>query len=253
MLGFLTSDTEVGLYIAANNLIKAILALVTSLGTVLLPRMSYYIENNEINQVNRLISKSFNVILMLSIPATIGIIILAEQIILIFAGYEYIGAISTMRIISPIIIAIGISNLIGIQILVSFGKERITLLSTIIGAIINFSLNLILIPIMKQNGAALGTLVAEISVMVIQLFYAYSYIKRNVPWKSIATYFIGGILIVIITGIINNVTSSMIIYTILSIILSGVIYFLFLFLAKNELVIEVFNGILMKKKEISKY
>jgi O-antigen/teichoic acid export membrane protein len=44
MLGILTGDKEVGLYTAANKMIRVVLAVVASLGTVLLPRMSYYIE-----------------------------------------------------------------------------------------------------------------------------------------------------------------------------------------------------------------
>ena len=252
MLGFLTSDAEVGLYTAANKMINVILALVTSLGTVLLPRMSYYIETNKIIQVKRLIKKSLDFILMISIPATIGIIMLAHPIIMIFAGPEYLKAVPTIRIISPIIIAIAVSNLIGIQILVSHGKEKITLLSTIVGAVVNFALNLILIPIMKQNGAALGTLLAEISVTLIQLFYAFSYIKGNVPWKSLATYLLGGVLILITTAMINNSTSSMMIYTITSVILSVVVYFVFLYLIKNELVIEISRSIFAKLKRKDK-
>lgn len=249
MLGFLTSDTEVGLYTAANKMIRVILALVTSLGTVLLPRMSYYIETNEMIQVKRLIKKSLNFILMISIPATLGIIILAHPIIRIFAGPEYLEAVPTIRIISPIVIAIALSNLIGIQILVAHGKERITLLSTIVGAVVNFILNLILIPIMKQNGAALATLIAEISVTVTQTFYAYSYIKGNVPWKSLTTYLLGSVLILITTVMINNSTSSMMIYTISSVILSVVIYFGFLYLIKNELILEISRSVFARLKK----
>lgn len=244
MLGFLSDDTAVGLYTAANKMVKVILALITSLGVVLLPRMSYYIENNEEIQINRLISKSLDFVLMISIPATIGIIMLAQPIIRIFAGNEYIGAITTIRIISPIIIAIALSNLIGIQILVSQGKERITLISTIVGAIVNFSLNLLLIPTLKQNGAAIGTLIAEISVMVFQIIFAYSYIKENIRWKSIVSYLLGGSLIILIISAINYFTSMMLIFTALSVFLSIFMYFGFLYLIKNELVFEMTNKLL---------
>lgn len=243
MLGFLTSDAEVGFYTAANKMIKVILALVTSLGIVLLPRMSYYLDNKEASQVKRLIRKSLDFTFMISIPATFGVLVLAKPIIIIFAGREYLEAVSTIRIISPIIIAIAVSNLIGIQVLVSHGKERVTLLSTIFGAIVNFTLNLILIPNMKQNGAALGTLIAEISVTAIQFFYAYSFIKGNMPWKSITTYFFGSILILLVTLFIGITVSNIIICTVLSVVLSVCFYFGFLYTIRNELVIEIINSI----------
>ncbi len=252
MLGLICGDSSVGLYSAANKLVKIILTLVTSLGVVLFPRMSYYIESNEVLQVQKLISNALNFIIMISLPATVGIIMLATPTIQIFAGYEYIEAITTIRIISPIIIAIALSNLIGIQILVSHGKEKITLVSTILGAVINLSLNLILIPILKQNGAAIGTLVAETSVMTFQLFYAYSYIKGNIKLKNIASYFFGSSLIIIVILTLNLLVSNMIIFTSLSVILSVVVYFGFLYFIRNELVYEMSKKALMKLKRKSK-
>jgi O-antigen/teichoic acid export membrane protein len=241
----------VGLYTAANKMIKVILALVTSLGAVLLPRMSYYIELGKKSQINTLIRKSLDFILMISIPATVGIFMLSEQIIIIFSGNMYVNAIPTMKILSPVILAIGLSNLIGVQILISHGKERVTLLSTIIGAVINFSLNLLLIPLLKQNGAAIGTLVAEISVTIVQLIFAYSYIKGNIAWKNIFTYSVGGILIILTVIIIETCVTGILLSTIISIILSSTVYFIFLYYLNNELIKEVITKVIKGLKKQS--
>lgn len=249
MLGFISGDTAVGLYTAANKMVKLVLSLVTSLGLVLLPRMSYYIENDEEIQVKRLIRKSLDFTFMIAVPSFIGIIMLAKPIILLFAGEEYLNAIPTIRIISPIILAIGLSNLIGIQVLVSYGKERITFFSTLIGAVVNFTLNLLLIPLLQHNGAAIATLVAEISVVIFQLLYSYEYIKGNVSWKSIASYFFGGILIIFITTTINYLTSNLIIFSIVSIALSVISYFSFLYFIKNEMITLISNSIISKIKK----
>jgi O-antigen/teichoic acid export membrane protein len=251
MLGIITNDSAVGLYTAANKMIKVILALVTSLGAVLLPRMSYYIELGKKSQINTLIRKSLDFILMISIPATVGIFMLSEQIIIIFSGNMYVNAIPTMKILSPVILAIGLSNLIGVQILISHGKERVTLLSTIIGAVINFSLNLLLIPLLKQNGAAIGTLVAEISVTIVQLIFAYSYIKGNIAWKNIFTYSVGGILIILTVIIIETCVTGILLSTIISIILSSTVYFIFLYYLNNELIKEVITKVIKGLKKQS--
>lgn len=246
LLGFLASNRSVGLYVAANRIIKVVLALVTSLGVVLLPRMSYYIENKKEPEVKRLIRKAIDFILMISLPAAVGIIFMAREIILLFAGNDYADAISTIRILSPILIAIAISNLIGIQVLMSYGKEKITLFSTVIGAVVNFILNIVLIPVLQHNGAAIAALTAEIVVVLTQVLLAYSYIKGNVNYKNIAHYLVGGLLICLSCYLIRYFNMGMLISTIVSVVVSFFVYFVYLWLVRNELVFEMYKKLSSK-------
>lgn len=247
MLGFIAGDKAVGLYTAAHKVIIIILAVVTALGTVLLPRMSYYLEHNKRKEVETIIKKSFDFIFMISIPAVAGIILLAKPIITLFAGGSYLEAIITIKILGILIIIIGLSNLIGIQILVSHGKEKAVLISTIVGAILNFSLNLALIPNLQQNGAALSTLIAEIGVIVLQIYFAYSYIRGNINYKNILHYLLGTVLIFITISIINSIDLDLlVIKTILSVLISTGIYLMYLYYMKNELVNELLNKTILK-------
>lgn len=84
------------------------------------------------------------------------------------SGSDYEGAILPMQIIMPTLLLIGLTNIMGIQILVPLGKERIVLYSEIAGAVIDLILNLILIPHMASAGAAIGTLTAELVVWIVQ-------------------------------------------------------------------------------------
>lgn len=246
MLGFISGDHSVGLYAAANKILKVVLALVTSLGVVLLPRMSYYIQNNAFLEINKLIKKSLDFILMISIPAVVGIFMLAEPIIYLFAGNDYTEAVLTVKVMSPIIIAMGLSNLIGIQVLISHGREKITLISTIIGAFINFSLNIVLISQFQQNGAAIGTLIAEVAVTITQIIFAHSFIKGNINFKNVLSYLIGGILIILICISVGLLDYGYLLTTLLSIFLSVIIYIGFLFVIKNELIYEIINKFVVR-------
>ncbi|TNV68456.1 flippase [Trichococcus shcherbakoviae] len=168
MLGFMRSDNEVGLYNAAVK-IKAILtALVASLGTVLLPRMSYYINTNKKNEFKDMTAKALNFVILISLPLTIYFIVYAKEVIMFLSGSNYLGAIPTMQIITPTIIFIGLTNVLGIQVLLPLNRERGVLISVIVGAIVNIAINMILIPKMGADGAALGTLFAEFSVLIVQ-------------------------------------------------------------------------------------
>lgn len=249
MLGILTNDEAVGYYTSANKLVRVIVSLVTSLGTVLLPRMSYYIKNDLTKEINNLIDKSLNFIFLLAIPASVGVFMLAKPIILIFTGSGYTEAITTVRILSPVILIIGLSNLIGVQILLSHGKEKFTLISTSIGAVTNFVLNLLLIQKFNHNGAAIATIVAETSVVTAQIYFAYSYLKGNVNFKNIFQYFIGSILIIMTCLIVNYYFDNMLLLTILSILLSSFVYFSFLFMIKNPFIFEIKDRILIKLKD----
>lgn len=245
MLGILSGDKAVGLYTTANKIIRIIIAFVTSLGAVMLPRMSYYIENNKHEEVNSLIKKCIDFILMISLPATVGIIILAKSIIFIFSGEDYLDAVITMQIISPIIIALGLSNLIGVQILISYGKEKLTLISTIIGAVINIILNIILIPLFSQNGSAIAMLITEISVTIIQLICGYKYIKGNIDYRNIKVYLIGSLGVYFICNICINLQNE-IVAILESIGISILFYFILLYYFKVELITNIIKKVKFK-------
>ncbi|KFZ27413.1 MAG: putative O-antigen transporter [Candidatus Izimaplasma bacterium HR2] len=243
MLGVISGNIYVGYYGAANKIVKIILAIVTSLGAVLLPRMSNYIEKQEYAKINELIKKSLMFILLISIPASIGLFLLANPIIIIFAGSEYIEAIKTIKIMSPVIIIIALSNIIGIQILVAHGKEKLTMASTMLGAAVNMILNFILIPVYYQNGAAIATIVAELSITIIQIVFAYKYIKGNFKFAYIYNYLFGGGLIILTTLVVRFFIDELIFQSFLTIFLSIFVYFGFLFLIKDSLVTEFLKRI----------
>lgn len=89
-------------------------------------------------------------------------------------------AVNTMKILSSIIFFIAFSNFLGIQILYPRGEEKKVLYSVIVGAIINFSLNWLLIPKYAQNGAAVATVIAEGIVLLTQIFLGYKYLKFKI-------------------------------------------------------------------------
>lgn len=171
MLGFLKNDTQVGLYTAAMKIKTILVSLVTSLGTVLMPRLSYYINQKKHDEFMRLIKNSVTIVLILSLSLSSFFIIMAKPSILFLSGEGYLDAVLAMQIIIPSIIFIGLSNITGLQILTPLGKENIVLLSVIVGAIVDLVLNYIFIPFMGSAGASIGTLVAEIAVLIVQLYY----------------------------------------------------------------------------------
>lgn len=188
MLGFMTTDEEVGYYNAAVRIKTILVSLVTSLGTVLLPRASYYIEHGLKEEFLRITKKALNFVWVIAPPMMLYFMIYAKEGIFFLSGDAYVDAILPMQIIMPTLLFIGLTNIMGIQMLVPMGKEKTVLYSEIAGAIVDLILNWILIPKMGAAGAAIGTLVAEFVVLAYQYVALKDMVKeayKNVQYLKL--------------------------------------------------------------------
>lgn len=178
MLGIITkSDLENGYYEQAQKIEKIALVFVTALGTVIMPKISKAFADDDSNSVEDAICKSFNYMWMIALPMTFGLIAIASSFIPWFYGDGYEKSIILIQILSFLIIAIGISNITGIQYLMATNKEKILTLTVLVGAVVNVLLNLILIYGLQSVGAAIASVAAETAVAVAQLIYVGRQIK----------------------------------------------------------------------------
>lgn len=171
MVGFFSNNTQVGYYTAANKINRMILGIITAVIGVLLPRLSYYTQNNKQNKFNELANKSFKYITILSLPCFAGLILLSEPIVILFSGKEYTNAIIIMKVLSPLIFIVSLGVFINSNILPSLKKEKYGLLAVTIGAFLNFTLNIIFIKKFQALGAGISTLITESVITIIQLLF----------------------------------------------------------------------------------
>lgn len=200
MLGIMKTSVDVGYYNAAVKMKTLLVTLVTSLGTVLLPRLSYYYSNQLIDQFRVLVSKAFSFVFILAMPCCVFVMVCAKEIILFLAGNGFDGAIIPMIIITPTILFIGLSNITGIQVLVPTGREKLVLYSVIVGAVIDIVINALSIPFFSASGAAFGTLIAEILVLLVQIYYLRDLIMevlKKVEFKQMIFSLVPSILILL--------------------------------------------------------
>lgn len=245
MLGFISGDESVGYYSAATKINRMVINVVTSLGVVLLPRLSYYIESKEIEEFNKIIKKSINFIFFIGLPACTGLYLLAPSIIRIFSGEEFIPAITTMRINIPVILFVAIANITSVQILLPLKREKEVAIAVSFAAVLNFCMNFVMIHTMKENGAALASTLAEFIGMSIQIFYCRSYISKDIFTLDKFKYILGSILIIAIVTIVKIFVMNDFILIIISIIMGGIGYFILMLLLKDE-----FISMILKKINI---
>lgn len=209
MLGTIISDkTEVGYYEQSQKIVKILLTLVTSLGTVMIPRVANDFIKGEKEKVKQYLMQSINFVFFLAMPLILGIIIISNRFIPLFLGEGYDEVIKLVIIISPIILIIGLSNIIGNQYLLPTKKQKEFTCSVVFGAIVNFILNLILIKKKGAVGASVATLIAETVVTSIQIYFIRNEIKFKDIIKKMKNYIISAIIMFIICIAINNILNN---------------------------------------------
>jgi len=192
MLGFLTTTKDVGFYNASVKVKNILVGIITALGSVALPRISYYLEHKDSENFNKLVKTSFSCVLFISIPFAIYFVMEAEPVLMFLAGEEYAPAISAMRIITPSIIFIGLGSVTAYQLLIPLGKDRMTLIGAVTGAVVDTVVNFILIPKYKAAGAAWGTLIAEIVVSSMQAIYLRKIVSKSIDVSNLMKILIAG-------------------------------------------------------------
>ena len=181
MIGIFGSNMDqVGYYSQGQRIVKLILTIVTSLGTVMLPTMSAYYAKGDFEGIKNSIQKAFRFIYMLSFPLLFGLCGIAHRFVPVFFGdgYDPVGLL--MIIISPILVIIATSNVIGKQYLLPTNQQNAFTISIVAGATINFILNIILIHFWDAVGASIATVVAELAVTGVQCWY----VRKQLPLKE---------------------------------------------------------------------
>ena len=248
MLGFIHSDEEVGYYNAAVKIKTVLVSLVTSLGTVLLPRVSYYISHGQTEEFRNITRKAIQFVFLIATPLMIYFMIYAREGIYLLSGSQFEKSVQPMQVIMPTLLFIGMSNVTGIQILLPLGKERVVLYSEIVGAIVDTIINILLIPKMGATGAAIGTVIAEFAVLVVQL-----YALRN----EVLDFFLHYNYLRLITAIVLSSAACwwvkwMNFGTFVSLLISSIcffsVYLIVLLLFKDPMMEYIVQSVLRRKK-----
>lgn len=179
-LSVLKGDEVVAYFTNSVKAVSITRTMMAAVCAVFLPRLNYYIGQNRIEDFNKLSVKGLNILMTISMPACIIIAVMADNFVYILFGESFEPSVLSMQILSLSIITVAVSNFMGYQILVSLGREKIVLYSTIIGAIVNVVLNLLLIKTYGHYGAAIASVISEGIISLYQLYY----VSKFVPLKS---------------------------------------------------------------------
>ena len=243
MLGFMREDSQVGYYNAAVKLKGILTSLVSSLSSVLLPRMSYYYKQEKIKEYKELALKALNFTIFISVPLSMYFSFYASDCLEFLAGKAFLPAAAAMRFIVIAVVPIGITGVLGIQVLISEGKEKYVLYSVIGGAVTDCILNLLWIPQYGAAGAALATTAAECVVLLVQCLYTRKLLYELRKGLCIRRYVVAGVIALFSSRVVVLVENAeVIVRLMLSALVFGVAYAIYMMVVKDEFIGYVFVG-----------
>lgn len=179
MLGALVGTYYVGLYSVATKVYSLVKQLLSAIIIVSVPRLSAYIAGRQIKEYNTTASVIFHSLLSLVVPAVVGIIMLAPDIVLFLSDDTFLESAKALRIISIALIFCIFSWFYTSCVLIPNKQEKHILKATFAAALVNIAANLLLIPHFQEKAAAFTTMLAELCSLII----CYLYGKRFVSFK----------------------------------------------------------------------
>lgn len=254
MIGLITnSNIENGYYEQADKVIKILITVVTTTNAIMNSRISYLYQKKDMNEIKRLINKSTCLCMLIAIPITFGCMAVSSLFVPMFFGDGYDKTINILIALAPLSIIIGLSGLIGSHYYTPLGKKAQSNKYLIIGAIVNFVLNMFLIRSLKSTGAAIASVVAE---CVITFLYIAKCNKKlfnfALIFKSSYKYFISAVVMYFVLILIKNHLNCGLVSVAILVVVGCFSYGMILLVLKDKYLYSVLNDLKEKMKNFKK-
>ena len=248
MIGMIVPDVkEVNFYEQASYIDKTILMLIITIGTVMASRMAQAFINDDKKLMKSYMLEIINFVWLFGSALMFGVAAVIRNVVPWFYGPEYSSVVYLVYIMSPLIIIIGLNNVIGIQYLIPTKRQNKYVCAIVIGSIINIIINLFLLNLIGTVGAAISSVVAETVILLIELASVKDLIKLSDIIKIGYKYLIYGLIMFVITYFSGNIFGPTIYGVLFQILVGGLTYLFILFITKdkfiNEYVFDYFKNL----------
>lgn len=226
MLGTMSGVNQVAFYEYAAKLVVVPLSFITTFGSVMLPNVTASIAAGEAKEkMLRKIQKSLFFVMFLSSAFAFGMAAVSNVFIPIYYSEEFSPCIILLALLAIKLPFMAWANVIRTQCLIPNHRDKEYIVSLFIGAFVNLILNYFLIKAYAANGAAIATIIAEVTVCVIQT----SFVKKDLPvfklMRKCSGFIVIGVIMYSLVQLINPILSfNSIIKLLIEVLLGGLIY-----------------------------
>jgi len=248
VLGSISGEIQVGYFNQAYRIITLCLGIVTSLGTVLLPRMASEFSQGNFISIKKYAKGALQFVFLVSTPMIYGLIAVADNFVKWFFGDGYDPVANLIKILSPVIFFVGLATVFGIQILVSTNQQNKYTFSVTIGAILSFMVNITLVPKAGAVGTSIALLVAEGIGALIQMYMTRTFFDLKSLGKDLLKYnLICMGMYLFISSLENLLHINLIFITFFQLIFGLIFYFTGLMFVKDKFILNVIKKLKVEK------
>lgn len=186
MLNMMATDESVGFYSYAQKTINMVLTMASAVTAALLPRLSYYYDNDK-EGFYRLLDKGFQILCLMTLPLAAGMVLVASPVVQFLYGEAFAPAALTIQLMCPLILIKGFGDLFCYQLVYSTKSEKIILPAAASASMINVIINAMLIPMLLQNGAVIASVFSELITNAVQFIYMKKKVRFSINGKALVT------------------------------------------------------------------
>lgn len=226
MLGIMSTTAQVGFYEQSYKIVYMISSLINISGVVMLPRTSSLIAEERFDKLRQVLRDGVTFTVFLVLPISFGFLLISKDFVLWFLGSKFEPSVMIAMIMAPIIIFKSLGVIFGSWYLVPMKKNKEYTLPIVIGALLNFVLNLLLIPRYGGAGAAVATTITEGLILAIQLWFLRGVLNFKAGTKkAMITYLAASILMALIGyQLVSYLQLSLFLAIILKVVIGVTVY-----------------------------
>lgn len=229
MLGWMSTYDQLGMYENTDKVFLVLVTLITAVGDVMMPRISHLLAFDKASKADELLKNALRVSLLISCAFAFGIMGISKEFVPLFFGNEFLGCIELLIWIAPTIIMLTFSTLIRKQYLIPRYLEKVFMTATISSLVINIIANAVFIPYYGALGAVFGTIIAELSVIVIQFVMIHKRFDYKPFLIDLVKYCIIGLVMFAGVRLISNIYVHSLLKVIIEIAVGALIYIVLTF------------------------
>ncbi len=204
MLSLMQSSTDVGIYGAPFKILEVLILFPVILLGNLFPTFTRYLAEGN-RRFALLYQQGFEVLMVVAIPMVLVTLVLAEPILTLVAGSEYVTASTVTWLGSPatgttalqlLIVAVGLTfvSQLPSYLLVASGRQRQLVGPNLLFVLLNVGLNLLLIPVLSYVGASLATIVTELVVCTVLVTLVARHLDCRLALRPLVPIFLASLV-----------------------------------------------------------
>jgi len=236
VLGSVVSVQASGYFDQSDKIIRMVLAVVTAMGTVMLPHVANAFSKGERKKTLLYLYKGFSFVSISAIPMSFGLMAISYKFVPLFFTSKFLDVIPIMAVESVAIIFIAWGSAIGSQYLLPTKQVKAYTMAVILGAIINLIVIVPLIKLFGSVGASVATVISEFTVATYQLYAIRKQVNYKEMFRDLSKYLVSSMAMFFVVKGMDIVLPISWMMLALEIIMGIFVYVLMLLIFKVSLI-----------------